>query len=186
MGYGESTPRKFDSPFTQIYEGRRYTYDKGVVLTEEYINSLPRGSQEAAHALNRRTEFTVLHSNYVPKGDSIGAPRSITIALIEGKSLPITIQDNRVQGTCYANSQISEFSIGDNSEEIYMDYIEATRYLKEMIITVADFELKDRAIKQEDGSIIENTAFFLREIRVGDDYEENVKVVVKKIYPQNL
>lgn len=183
MGYGESTPRKFDNPFTQIYEGRRYTYDKGVVLTEEYINSLPRGSQEAAHALNRRTEFTVLHSNYVPKGDSIGAPRSITIALIEGKSLPITIQDNRVQGTCYANSQISEFSIGDNSEEIYMDYIEATRYLKEMIITVADFELKDRAIKQEDGSIIENTAFFLREIRVGDDYEENVKVVVKKNLP---
>jgi len=55
-----------------------------------------------------------------------------------------------------------------------------------MIITVADFELKDRAIKQEDGSIIENTAFYLREIRVGDDYEENVKVVVKKNLPSKF
>jgi hypothetical protein len=40
-----------------------------------------------------------------------------------------------------------------------------------------------RAIKQEDGSIIENSVFYLKDIRVGDDYEENVKVVVKKGLP---
>jgi hypothetical protein len=64
-----------------------------------------------------------------------------------------------------------------------MNYTEATRYLKEMIITVGDFELRDRAIKQEDVSIIENSVFYLKDIRVGDDYEENVKVVVKKGLP---
>ena len=64
-----------------------------------------------------------------------------------------------------------------------MNYADATRYLKDMIITVSDFELRDRAIKQEDGSIIENSVFYLKDIRVGDDYEENVKVVVKKGLP---
>lgn len=184
MGYGESSPRKFDRDFTYVRNGKSFFYPKGTVLTEAYIESLPKGdAQEAAHQLNRRTEFTVLHSNYVPKSDSIGAPKTVTIAIIEGKSVPVTIDGNLVKGTCYANNQTSQFSIGEKSDVIYMNYTEATRYLKEMIITVADFELKDRAIKQEDGSIIENSAFFLKDIRVGDDYEENVKVIVKKGLP---
>lgn len=184
MGYGESSPRKFDKDFSYTRNGKTFFYPKGTVLTEAYIESLPKGdAQEAAHQLNRRTEFTVLHSNYVPKSDSIGAPKTISIAIIEGKSLPVTIEGNLVKGACYANNQTSQFSIGEKSDVIYMNYADATRYLKDMIITVADFELKDRAIKQEDGSIIENSAFFLRDIRVGDDYEENVKVVVKKGLP---
>ena len=183
-GYGESSPRKFDKDFSYTRNGKTFFYPKGTVLTEEYIESLPKGdAQEAAHQLNRRTEFTVLHSNYVPKSDSIGAPKTISIAIIEGKSLPVTIEGNLVKGACYANNQTSQFSIGEKSDVIYMNYADATRYLKDMIITVADFELKDRAIKQEDGSIIENSAFFLRDIRVGDDYEENVKVIVKKGLP---
>ncbi|MDX9891789.1 MAG: OmpA family protein [Bacteroidales bacterium] len=184
MGYGESSPRKFDKDFSYTRNGKTFFYPKGTVLTEAYIESLPKGdAQEAAHQLNRRTEFTVLHSNYVPKSDSIGAPKTISIAIIEGKSLPVTIEGNLVKGACYANNQTSQFSIGEKSDVIYMNYADATRYLKDMIITVADFELKDRAIKQEDGSIIENSAFFLRDIRVGDDYEENVKVIVKKGLP---
>ncbi|HPE40077.1 MAG TPA: OmpA family protein [Bacteroidales bacterium] len=184
MGYGESSPRKFDKDFTYSRNGKSYFYPKGTILTEAYIESLPKGdAQEAAHQLNRRTEFTVLHSNYVPKSDSIGAPKTITIAIIEGRSVPVTIDGNLVKGACYANNQTSQFSIGEKSDVIYMNYADATRYLKDMIITVADFELKDRAIKQEDGSIIENSAFFLRDIRVGDDYEENVKVIVKKGLP---
>ena len=184
MGYGESSPRKFDKDFTYVRNGKTYFYPKGTVLTEAYIESLPKGdAQEAAHQLNRRTEFTVLHSNYVPKSDSIGAPKTITIAIIEGKSLPVIIDGNLVKGACYANNQTSQFSVGENSDVIYMNYADATRYLKDMIITVSDFELRDRAIKQEDGSIIENSVFYLKDIRVGDDFEENVKVVVKKGLP---
>jgi peptidoglycan-associated lipoprotein len=184
MGYGESKPRTFDKDFTYLYHGKSYFYPKGTILTEDYITSLPKGdAQEAANQLNRRSEFTVLHYNYVPKSDTIGAPKTITIAIIEGKSLPVTIEGSLVKGACYANNQTSQFSIGENSDIIYMNYTEATRYLKEMIITVGDFELRDRAIKQEDGSIIENSAFYLKDIRVGDDYEENVKVIVKKGLP---
>lgn len=64
-----------------------------------------------------------------------------------------------------------------------MNYADATRFLKESIIKVNDFEDKEGAIKQEDGSIIEGAVLYLEELRVGDDYEENVKVVVKKGLP---
>ena len=46
-----------------------------------------------------------------------------------------------------------------------------------------DFEEKAAAIKQEDGSIIDGVVLYLQEIRVGDDYAENVKVTVKKNLP---
>jgi hypothetical protein len=52
-----------------------------------------------------------------------------------------------------------------------------------MIVTFDDFEVKDKAIKPEDGSIIENSVLYLTELRVGDDYSENVKVIVKKGLP---
>lgn len=59
-GYGETTPRviPFDLSFMK----------KDDVITEAYINKLPTEPQkEEAHQMNRRTEFRVLRSDYVPK-----------------------------------------------------------------------------------------------------------------------
>ena len=39
-------------------------FKEGDVLTEEYILALPPEQQEIANALNRRTEFRVLDTNY--------------------------------------------------------------------------------------------------------------------------
>ncbi|MEG1556545.1 MAG: hypothetical protein RR356_07470, partial [Bacteroidales bacterium] len=86
-------------------------------------------------------------------------------------------------GAVIANNKTFDFEIGNNSEEIYISYVDASRLLKEMIIKVEDFEVKEKAIKQEDGSIIENSVLYLNEIRLGDDYAENVKVIVKKGLP---
>ena len=56
-GYGESIPRTLDADMTR--EG--YTFKSGTVLTEKYILGLPsKPIQEAAHQLNRRTEFKVI------------------------------------------------------------------------------------------------------------------------------
>ena len=64
-----------------------------------------------------------------------------------------------------------------------MNYADATRFLKESFISLEDFEEKAGAIKQEDGSIIEGAVLYLEELRIGDDYSENVKVTVKKGLP---
>jgi len=41
----------------------------GQSLTEEFINTLPitGNEQETAHQVNRRTEFRVLSTDYIPK-----------------------------------------------------------------------------------------------------------------------
>lgn len=57
IGYGEKIPRKLTKDI--IRDGFRFT--SGTLLSEEYINSLSdERRKEAAHQLNRRTEFTVL------------------------------------------------------------------------------------------------------------------------------
>ena len=181
-GYGERVPRKLEKDMYSTYNGKRYFFPKGTYLTEEFCESQPtKNEKEAAHALNRRTEFLILRDDYVPHDDTIGTiGGASTIAVIQQRTVPVTINGDDVVGNCFANSKSMNFMIGNNSEEVFMNYMDATRFLKESIIKVNDFEDKAGAIKQEDGSIIENSVLYLEELRVGDDYEENVKVVVKK------
>ncbi|MDR1758833.1 MAG: OmpA family protein [Bacteroidales bacterium] len=182
-GYGEYRPRKFEHDFTYTYKGTTVTFPKGTELTESYITSLSsKGEQEAANALNRRTEFIVLRTDFVPKSDTIGKAQTVSrpIAVIQQRSLPITLDGKTVKGNCQANSKSLEFEIAPGTGVIHINYTTATQFLKDMIITVNDFENKEKAILPEDGSIIENSILYLNELRVGDDYSENVKVVVKK------
>jgi peptidoglycan-associated lipoprotein len=63
-GYGESTPKKVDEKTIQDFD----FLPKDQILTEEYINSLPGvEKQEKAHQVNRRTEFRVIRTDYVPR-----------------------------------------------------------------------------------------------------------------------
>jgi peptidoglycan-associated lipoprotein len=64
-GYGETVPKTVDDKIAA-----ENTFLKpGQILTEEFINSLPNtaNEQETAHQINRRTEFRVLSTDYVPR-----------------------------------------------------------------------------------------------------------------------
>ncbi len=62
-GYGESQPKIVDEKILVDYKFLKL----GDVLTESYINQLPADQQEQAHQINRRTEFRVLSTDYIPK-----------------------------------------------------------------------------------------------------------------------
>jgi peptidoglycan-associated lipoprotein len=63
-GYGESKPRTVDEAMNKQYA----FLPVGTVLNEAFINSLEKiEEQEIAHQLNRRTEFKVLRTDYIPK-----------------------------------------------------------------------------------------------------------------------
>jgi peptidoglycan-associated lipoprotein len=63
-GYGETQPRLLNKDFK--IDG--ITFKKGTRLTEKYIRKLgTKRAMEAAHQLNRRTEFKVLRKDYDPK-----------------------------------------------------------------------------------------------------------------------
>lgn len=184
-GYGERVPRKLEKDMYSVYNGKKYFFPKGTVLTEAFCESQPtKNEKEAAHQLNRRTEFIILRDDYVPSNDNIDSVRrGGGIALIQQRTVPVTIVGDAVKGNCYANSKSMEFVIGNGGEEVFMNYADATRFLKESIINLNDFEEKSGAIKQEDGSIIDGSVLYLEELRIGDDYSENVKVTVKKNLP---
>jgi peptidoglycan-associated lipoprotein len=62
-GYGETSPKVVDAEIMQNAPFLR----SGVTLDEQYINSLASDEQkEIAHQVNRRTEFRVLRTDYVP------------------------------------------------------------------------------------------------------------------------
>jgi peptidoglycan-associated lipoprotein len=62
-GYGKSKPKEVDSKLNE-----QYTFlPVGTALTEQFINKLTADQQEFAHQINRRTEFRVLRTDYIPK-----------------------------------------------------------------------------------------------------------------------
>jgi len=62
-GYGESTPKVVDESIA----GQNAFLKVGTTLAEQFINTLATEEQkEIAHQINRRTEFRVLRTDYVP------------------------------------------------------------------------------------------------------------------------
>lgn len=62
-GYGESQPKVVDDKIKGLYR----FLNLEDILTESYIEQLPADQQEQAHQINRRTEFRVLSTDYIPE-----------------------------------------------------------------------------------------------------------------------
>ncbi len=177
-GYGERVPRTLDRDRVS----RGYTFKKGTVLTDEYIKSLrSKNEQEAAHDLNRRTEFLILRDDYVPKGsiDPIDLSKTV-VSIVSQNFIPVELQDNLVYGTGYANSKTVRFMIEPGTTKLTISYDQAMRFLKDAIITVGDFDLKEKAIVPEDGTIIDKSIVYLNTLQIGDQILENVEMTVIK------
>jgi peptidoglycan-associated lipoprotein len=184
-GYGKSRPRKLEKDILVPYNGVMYQFRRGVTLDDNYIKALPKDQQEAAHQLNRRTEFFVLRDDFVPKSDNI-APvvTQKPITVVKKHVIPVQIAGDVISGSCRANGKTATFVLSaKKTEDIFMNYETATKFLNDLTIELEDFELGEKALKPEDGSIIENSILYLRELVMSDDYAENVKVIVKKNLP---
>lgn len=88
-GYGERNPRTLAKDVTR--DG--YTFPKGTKLTEEYINTFKSDTKkfEVAHQLNRRTEFKILRSDYVPKSE--GVKTNVKVGSKTGKEPETPIEE---------------------------------------------------------------------------------------------
>lgn len=175
-GYGERIPRKLERDIVS----RGITFKKGTVLTPEYIKGLPKGQQEAAHDLNRRTEFLILRDDYVPKTEVKPVSSEGRVQIMTEKYIPIEAANNQVRGTCYVNSKTLRFLLEPNSDTVKVSYEQAMKYLKEAIFTVGDFELGEQAISEKDGTIIDRSVVFFKTLQIGDEMIENVEAIVVK------
>jgi len=63
-GYGSTQPYCVQNDTVVMYQKQECFFEKGTMITKEYIESLPdNNTREAAHSLNRRAELKILKIN---------------------------------------------------------------------------------------------------------------------------
>jgi peptidoglycan-associated lipoprotein len=177
-GYGERVPRTLAKDMTV----NGYTFKTGVKLTETYIDSLPTVEErEAAHQLNRRTEFRVLRNDFIPKAtieevapsakvDVIVNPEEDIVKFTPGTGEAIIVP-------CIMNGYAENFTYitGTKGLNISLDF--ALKMLKDGAITKNDFEGDVTKILAE-GTIVDRAAFYIKEIRIGNKTVNDVAATV--------
>ncbi len=178
-GYGERVPRTIQKDITV----KGYTFKAGTQLTEDYINKLPSTEiREAAHQMNRRTEFRILSKDFVPRTEiSEGGTVNIAINPTEVNYIEFTT-DKRGYFTFNANvdgyketftySQNADFSISETT---------ALKLLKEGRINRESFQGDvDKLLGT--GSVANGAIIVIKEIRIANKTLTNVPVkVVQKM-----
>lgn len=176
-GYGERIPRKLSQTVT-IGD---FKFEKGTVLNEKFIEGLPaKELQEAAHQMNRRTEFKVLSKDFVPKPANQPVAQNVQIVInpdeefskfrIEEKTgafiVPFTIEGHK-----------DEFFYDRNSAA-YVSLEKALELLKQGLITTDNFSGdKEKIISA--GSIADNAVFKAREVHIAERVVYDVELTVK-------
>ena len=179
-GYGERVPRTIQKDMTV----RGYTFKAGTRLTEDFINKLPNNDvKEAAHQMNRRTEFRILSKDFVPR-DHINEGSTVNIAINPQEDQTVTFTTNKagyfnfvanVDGykETFTYSQNADFCISESH---------ALELLKDGRITAENFKGDVDKILTTGG--IQNGALVvIREVRIAGRslYDVECKVVSKMV-----
>lgn len=167
-GYGERVPR------TLVKDANKdgFLFKAGTVLTGAYIDSLDgKPMQEAAHALNRRTEFRVLSKDFVPKQQN----KAIT-SQTQKVNIQLNPDDNVVEFTENPDQTISfqaivngytlSITLGE-TDGLTCSLEQALKLLKEGAIGKTDFA-GDAEKVLANGTIADKALFNVAEVNIAN------------------
>jgi peptidoglycan-associated lipoprotein len=191
VGRGEREPRKLDRDY-YVPEWKT-TIKAGSHLTEEFINGLrTTNEKEAAHQLNRRTEFRIVRNDFVPKDknvpiDSLAFERFKIAINPEENVIPFYINESgEIAATTVVNGLSLGFVYNEPMKGASMSLEQAMALLRDAWITKGNFTEKDEAIL-EDGTIKNGAEFRLATVSFGRNMElKNVAVRVSHDQKQNF
>lgn len=175
-GYGERTPRKLLKTITR--DG--FTFEEGDVLTESFIDSLPNTEyKEAAHQLNRRTDFRVLSKDFVPKPKNVALRTKVDIIInpddnvLKYQTMPKT---GLISAPCIMNGFTVTFVFDANLRpQISME--EALDLLQKGAISKEDFKGDPEEILA-DGKIANRALINIKEFTLANETISNVELMV--------
>lgn len=176
-GYGERVPR------TLVNERRAngFIFPAGTILTEAYIDALPSNEvKEAAHALNRRTEFRVLSKDFVPKARNtqMGQQRVQITVNPEDNIVPLqTGKGGSMMVPVVINGITVSIMLDPNDRGFMFSLPEAQKLLQAGTITKDDFAGDATRILAE-GTIADKAVFRIRELRIGPRTVNNIEASV--------
>ena len=186
-GYGSRAPRRLDRQMISVYQGTPYVFDSGVVLTDAYIDTLgSRARKEAAHQLNRRTEFSVLREDFIPSGDrSLSA--IIGIADLENANkIPFVWNpDQQPEMRVIANGLGMRAVLDERGRLNAISIDAAMRLLQAGNLGKNSFRNKDKAFDEE-GEVLPNQRLQLKEIKIGQYVIQRVELVTAEELPAEI
>jgi len=175
-GYGERVPRTLAKDVRK--EG--FLFKTGTVLTEAFIDSLKTvPEKEAAHALNRRTEFRVLSKDFVPKPKNQQVDQKVEIRINPEENI-VTLETGKGNSTmipCIMNGYTVKVMYDRNDRGLIFSLAEAQRLLQAGAITKDDF-IGDASVVLAEGSIADKAVFRIKEMRIGQRTATNVEATV--------
>ncbi len=188
-GYGERVPLEVDR---NHYLNGILVIDSGTVLTEEFINGLPdTEKKEYAHQLNRRTEFSVIRNDFVPKETiaDVTLPKQIDIIINPEEEQNAIKLLKDVQGRFGMRCEINGYPI-----DVYID-----PKLSKPFVSLEDalYLLRSGSISKEDfageasevianSSIIDKAVFLVEEMKVEKNFINNFEVTVSYKLPKGF
>ncbi len=178
-GYGERVPRTLKKD----YKKDDFFFPAGTTLTEAYIDSLKTMQyKEAAHQLNRRTEFKVLSKDFIPKTkiEDITTTAQIDIVTDLQKEDRIAFTPGKgesIVAPCVVNDHTIMFTYLKSARGFSISANEALNLLKVGAISKNDFEGDPNAILVE-GNILDRSVLNIREMRIGSKTVNDLKITV--------
>lgn len=177
-GYGERVPRTLSKDVTK--EG--YTFPAGTILTDSVINLLSGNAvKEAAHQMNRRTEFSILRNDFVPRTTAATTQGTTKIEVVIAPEINGTqltaLKDGIFSGFCFVNGISTAFTYDPAEKDMFITPAQAFLFLKDGVIDKNDFEGDASKLIQEK-TISEKAVITLKEIRIAKNTVKDLKVVV--------
>jgi len=190
-GYGERVPRELTKNY---YLNGTLLLDSATVLTEEYINSLANTEQkEFAHQLNRRSEFSVLRNDFVPKQklDTVVRPVVSRVNIVvnpetEEESVPlIKDQDGRFGVRCEVNGYPINMYIDQRLRQPIISLENALNLLRDGAISKDDFAGDPNEVLAN-ATIVDKSVFLVEEVKVEKQYITMIEVMVSHDLPNGF
>lgn len=178
-GYGERVPRTLTKDVTR--EG--YTFKAGTILTDSVINLLPGVPiKEAAHQLNRRTEFSILRNDYIPK-TKVTKTTATKIELVvkpEENNVPFKkTKEGLREASCYISGITTVFTFDPKEKEVFISPATTMKLLNDGVIDKTSFDGDPSKLIGE-GTVADKAVLTLREVRIGRNTIKDLKVTVNK------
>jgi peptidoglycan-associated lipoprotein len=177
-GYGERVP------FTIVKQTEKagYVFEEGTVLTEAFIETLPSQEvKEAAHQMNRRSEFSILSKDFVPKPKirtDLADKKVEVVVNPEDQNIDFTLTPNGlIQVPCIVNGFTLNFVYDRRTIRPSISLGSALRLLKEGAITKDNFA-GDPELVLGDGTIANRALFTVETLRIGNTTLYDVELQV--------
>ncbi|MEI6061636.1 MAG: OmpA family protein [Bacteroidota bacterium] len=166
-GYGERVPRRLVKDVTK--DG--FLFKSGTLLSQTFVDSLStKPAQEAAYALNRRSEFRIISKDFVPKTQnkaitSQSQKVNIQINPEDNVVAYTTNPDNTITFSAVINGHSTQITLGEDGPGLSFSVDEALKMLKSGSIGKTDFEGDAEKILGNN-SIADKAIFTVGEINI--------------------